>query len=93
MGSPSDRRIERTSGRIPKWPKGTDCKSVIRGFKSRSGLSTTPRPAPAEAGFFVGVIGDGGCARASFASDRRWHRRTFAAPIRDPGMEWEPFAS
>lgn len=25
-------------GRIPKWIKGTDCKSVIRGFESRSGL-------------------------------------------------------
>ena len=26
-------------GRVPKWPKGTDCKSVIRGFKSHLGLS------------------------------------------------------
>lgn len=26
-------------GRVPKWLKGTDCKSVIRGFESRRGLS------------------------------------------------------
>ena len=25
-------------GRVPKWLKGTDCKSVIRGFESRRGL-------------------------------------------------------
>ena len=25
-------------GRVPKWPKGTDCKSVIRGFESHLGL-------------------------------------------------------
>ena len=27
-----------SAGRVPKWPKGTDCKSVIRGFKSHRGL-------------------------------------------------------
>src|ERR1700712_965754 len=27
------------SGRVPKWTKGTDCKSVIRGFESHLGLS------------------------------------------------------
>src|SRR5687768_5893083 len=27
-------------GRVPKWTKGTDCKSVIRGFESHLGLST-----------------------------------------------------
>ena len=26
-------------GRVPKWSKGTDCKSVIRGFESHRGLS------------------------------------------------------
>ena len=25
-------------GRVPKWTKGTDCKSVIRGFESHRGL-------------------------------------------------------
>ena len=29
-------------GRVPKWTKGTDCKSVIRGFESHLGLSGTP---------------------------------------------------
>ena len=33
----------RPLGRVPKWPKGTDCKSVIRGFKSHRGLQTQPR--------------------------------------------------
>lgn len=28
-----------SSGRVPKWSKGTDCKSVIRGFESHRGLS------------------------------------------------------
>jgi hypothetical protein len=27
-----------TTGRVPKWTKGTDCKSVIRGFESHLGL-------------------------------------------------------
>ena len=27
-----------SSGRVPKWSKGTDCKSVIRGFESHLGL-------------------------------------------------------
>lgn len=27
-----------TVGRVPKWSKGTDCKSVIRGFESHRGL-------------------------------------------------------
>lgn len=25
-------------GRMPEWTKGADCKSVIRGFESHSGL-------------------------------------------------------
>ena len=29
-------------GRVPKWSKGTDCKSVIRGFESHRDLSPTP---------------------------------------------------
>ena len=29
-------------GRVPKWTKGTDCKSVIRRFESDLGLSTFP---------------------------------------------------
>ena len=33
-------------GRIPKWIKGTDCKSVIRGFESRSGLFPLIRDFP-----------------------------------------------
>ncbi len=39
-------------GRVPKWSKGTDCKSVIRGFESHLGLFGP-----------VGVSGraDGGC--------------------------------
>jgi hypothetical protein len=28
-----------TPGRVPKWSKGTDCKSVSRGFESHLGLS------------------------------------------------------
>lgn len=32
-------------GRVPKWTKGTDCKSVIRGFESHLGLSFSPRAA------------------------------------------------
>ena len=42
----TDRRIGAivlVHGRVPKWPKGTDCKSVIRGFKSHRDLSSTPR--------------------------------------------------
>ena len=40
-------------GRVPKWPKGTDCKSVIRGFKSHRDLFKPRR----QAGFFVGRAG------------------------------------
>lgn len=35
-------------GRVPEWTKGTDCKSVIRGFESHRGLLT---------------IGSGACTR------------------------------
>ena len=31
--------IVQNSGRVPKWTKGTDCKSVIRRFESDLGLS------------------------------------------------------
>ena len=34
-----------SAGRVPKWPKGTDCKSVIRGFKSHRGLYAQQRGA------------------------------------------------
>ncbi|MEY4809855.1 MAG: hypothetical protein RI986_193, partial [Planctomycetota bacterium] len=34
-----------SAGRVPKWPKGTDCKSVIRGFKSHRGLYAQQRDA------------------------------------------------
>src|ERR1043165_7376488 len=30
-------------GRVPKWTKGTDCKSVIRGFESHLGLCARRR--------------------------------------------------
>ena len=33
-------------GRVPKWTKGTDCKSVIRGFESRRRLSVGPSRLP-----------------------------------------------
>ena len=29
-------------GRVPEWTKGTDCKSVIRGFESHRGLLLGP---------------------------------------------------
>ena len=44
----------RPLGRVPKWPKGTDCKSVIRGFKSHRGLSGQPRSGGAVS-FLVGI--------------------------------------
>src|ERR1041384_2000174 len=31
-------RWHETPGRVPKWTKGTDCKSVIHGFESHLGL-------------------------------------------------------
>ena len=34
-----------SAGRVPKWPKGTDCKSVIRGFDSHRDLSKRPASA------------------------------------------------
>lgn len=40
-------------GRVPKWTKGTDCKSVIRGFESHLGLSTTMWPGAAGGGSAV----------------------------------------
>ena len=32
------RSVALVAGRVPKWTKGTDCKSVIRGFESHRGL-------------------------------------------------------
>ena len=32
-----------STGRVPKWSKGTDCKSVSRGFESHLGLSSENR--------------------------------------------------
>ena len=41
-GEADSRHHSPPHGRVPKWPKGTDCKSVIRGFESHLGLSTAP---------------------------------------------------
>ena len=41
-----------SSGRVPKWSKGTDCKSVIRGFESHRGLYPGFPP-----GFFMRRLG------------------------------------
>ena len=45
-GPIADRKpAEPSQGRVPKWTKGTDCKSVIRGFESHHGLFFPPSPA------------------------------------------------
>src|SRR3954471_1267727 len=40
-------------GRVPKWSKGTDCKSVIRGFESHLGLFAVPPPALPTVAFHI----------------------------------------
>ncbi len=46
-------------GRVPKWSKGTDCKSVIRGFESHLGLCGPVGVSGRAVGFSraIGVIG------------------------------------
>jgi hypothetical protein len=43
------------SGRVPKWTKGTDCKSVIRGFESHLGLYVLFAEARREEGNYVSL--------------------------------------
>ena len=60
------------AGRVPKWPKGTDCKSVIRGFDSHRDLSKRPASAGrCRSGSSFRVVVQ--CCRAS-AEQRRTRR-------------------